>query len=187
MCSECENKSSRRCCDREFSGCCQKYINETCFTVVVKNSSPFWVRYLRTCPFFNPTIDVVSLRLRGWCMLGVILLSAFTRLGHECQYLFSPCDGMHVRTNYRPWFVLSPQRALKGMESESMLSPIPCTGGSQEGRTHDAASRRTASPTHYTLSYSGPEAASVSVQMAGSTGAVRTAKCESLTSTGYWH
>ena len=34
------------------------------------------------CPFFNPTI------LRGWCMLGVFLLLAFKRLGHECHDLF---------------------------------------------------------------------------------------------------
>ena len=32
---------------------------------------------------------------------------------------------------------------------------IPSTGGSEEGRTHDAASRKTASPTHCQLSYSG--------------------------------
>ena len=33
---------------------------------------------------------------------------------------------------------------------------IPTTGGSEEGRTRDAASRGTASPTHNRLSYSGP-------------------------------
>ena len=27
-------------------------------------------------------------------MLGVFLLPTFTRLGHECQDLLSPCDGM---------------------------------------------------------------------------------------------
>ena len=32
---------------------------------------------------------------------------------------------------------------------------IPSTGGSEEGGTRDAASGRTASPTHYLLSYSG--------------------------------
>ena len=45
---------------------------------------------------FNPTIELVTFRLRGWCMLGVFLLPAFIRLGHECLHLFSPCDGMHV-------------------------------------------------------------------------------------------
>ena len=44
--------------------------------------------------FFNPTIEVVSFRLRGWCMLGVFLL-----LGHECQDLLNPCDKMHACTD----------------------------------------------------------------------------------------
>ena len=47
--------------------------------------------------FFNPTIEVVTFRLRGWCMLRV--LPAFTRLGHERQDLLSSCDGMHVCTD----------------------------------------------------------------------------------------
>ena len=46
-------------------------------------------------PFFNPTIEIVTFGLCGWCMLGV-LLPAFTCLGHECQNLLSPCKGMHV-------------------------------------------------------------------------------------------
>ena len=33
--------------------------------------------------FFNPTIESATFRLCGWCMLDVILLPAFTRLGHE--------------------------------------------------------------------------------------------------------
>ena len=60
----------------------------------------FWVRFLRMWPFFfNPTIKVVAFRLRGWCVLGVFLLPAFTRLGHERQDLLSPCDEMHVCTD----------------------------------------------------------------------------------------
>ena len=59
----------------------------------------FWVRFLRMWPFFNPTIKVVTFRLRGWCMLGVFLLPAFTRLGHERQGLLSPCDEMYVCTD----------------------------------------------------------------------------------------
>ena len=50
-------------------------------------------------PFFNPTIKVVTFRLRGWCVLGVFLLPAFTRLGHEHQDFLSPCDEMHVCTD----------------------------------------------------------------------------------------
>ena len=49
--------------------------------------------------FFNPTIKVVTFRLRGWCVLGVFLLPAFTRLGHERQDLLSLCDEMHVCTD----------------------------------------------------------------------------------------
>ena len=50
-------------------------------------------------PFFNPTIKVVTFCLRGWCVLGVFLLPAFTHLGHERQDLLSPCDEMHVCTD----------------------------------------------------------------------------------------
>ena len=49
--------------------------------------------------FFNPTIEVVSFRHRGWCMLGVFLSPALTRLEQERQDLLSPCDGMHVCTD----------------------------------------------------------------------------------------
>ena len=49
---------------------------------------------------FNPTIKLATFRFRGWCMLGVILLPALTRLEHERQDLLSPCDGiMHVCTD----------------------------------------------------------------------------------------
>ena len=55
-----------------------------------------FVRYLHMCPSFNPTVEEVPFPFRGWCMLSVILLPAFICLGHECQDLWSPCDGMHV-------------------------------------------------------------------------------------------
>ena len=47
-------------------------------------------------PLFNPTIEVVTFRLHGRCMLAVFSLPAFTRLGHECQDVFSPYDGMYM-------------------------------------------------------------------------------------------
>ena len=50
-------------------------------------------------PFFNPTIEVVTFRLRGSYVLGVFLLPAFTHLGYERQDLLSPCDGMHMCTD----------------------------------------------------------------------------------------
>ena len=49
--------------------------------------------------FFNTTIEVVTFHLRGWCILGVFLLWAFTHLGHKCQDLLSPCNGMQVCTD----------------------------------------------------------------------------------------
>ena len=55
--------------------------------------------------------------------------------------------------------LFSHPKAFKVMESEPTLTPrgkIPSTGGSEEGRTRDSASRRTESPTHYRLSKSGP-------------------------------
>ena len=66
----------------------------------------FWVRFLRMWPFLNPTIKVVTFRLRGWCMLGVFLFPAFTPLGHERQDLLSPCDEMHVCTDYTSVYTL---------------------------------------------------------------------------------
>ena len=56
--------------------------------------------------FFTPTIEVVTFRLCGWCMLGVFLLPAFTRLGNECQELLGPCDGMHVYTDWTSLYAL---------------------------------------------------------------------------------
>ena len=49
--------------------------------------------------FSNPTKEVVTFHLCGWCMLGVFLLLAFTHLGHECQDILSLCNGMHVCTH----------------------------------------------------------------------------------------
>ena len=61
---------------------------------------------------FNPTIEVVTFHFRGLCMLGVFSLPAFTRLGHECQDLLSPCDAVHVTlcAQTRPGFILSFKR-----------------------------------------------------------------------------
>ena len=50
-------------------------------------------------------------RLRGWCMLGVFLLPAFTRLGHECQDLFLVHAVECMCTQTKPWFILSSEGA----------------------------------------------------------------------------
>ena len=43
-------------------------------------------------------------------MLGVFLLAAFTRLGHKCQDLWSPCDEMHVCTDLTSVYTLIRKR-----------------------------------------------------------------------------
>ena len=82
--------------------------------------------FLRMWPVFfffsNPTIEVVPFRLRGWCMLGAFLLPAATRLGHECQDLSSPCQGMHVYIDETSVYTLI-RKSFGGMESEPMLTP----------------------------------------------------------------
>ena len=84
--------------------------------------SPLWVRFLGMWPFSNLTIEVVMFHLHGWSMLGVFLLPAFTCLGHECQDLLSPCDGMHVCTDWTSVYALI-QKSFLEMESEPMLTP----------------------------------------------------------------
>ena len=55
-------------------------------------------------------------------MLGVFLLPACIHLGHECQGLLSPCDEMHVCTDWTSVYTLI-QNNFFGMESELMLAP----------------------------------------------------------------
>ena len=58
----------------------------------------------------------------------------------------------------RPRFILSSKRTLgNGVRTHvDSKRKTFSTGGSEEGLIHDATSHRTASPTHYRLSYSGP-------------------------------
>ena len=55
-------------------------------------------------------------------MLGVFLLPAFTRLGHEREDLLSPCGGMHVCTDYTSVYTLI-RKSFGLVESEAMLTP----------------------------------------------------------------
>ena len=106
---------------------------------------------------FNPTIEVVTFRLREWCMLGVLFLPAFSPLGHEIQNRVSPCDGMHECTDLGLYS--RPKEFLRNAARTHVnsMGKIPSTGGSEDGRTRDAASLRTASPKLYLLNYSGPQ------------------------------
>ena len=50
--------------------------------------------------FFIPTTDVVTLRLRGWCMLGVFCCRHSMIWDMNVRiFFFSPCDGMRVCTD----------------------------------------------------------------------------------------
>ena len=69
--------------------------------------SPFRVRFLRMGPFFDPTIEVVTFCRRGWFNLRVFLLPAVIHLGHECQDLLGPCEGMHVCTDQTSVYTLT--------------------------------------------------------------------------------
>ena len=91
---------------------------------------PVSARFLHMWPFSDPTIEVVTFCLRGWCMLGVLLLPTVTHLGHNCQDLSSPCMEC-ICAQTRPWFVLSSERVLNGMgvrthvNSKGKKSPLP--------------------------------------------------------------
>ena len=107
----------------------------------------------------NPAIEVVIFHLRGWCMLDVFLLLAFTYLGHECQDLGS---SESVRWNacvHRLDLDLYSHAKFLGngvRTSVNSKGKIHSTRGSEEDRTGNAVSGRTANPAHYVLSYSGP-------------------------------
>ena len=57
-------------------------------------SLPILVRFLHM-----NVLEVVTFHLPGWCMLGMLLLPAFTCPGYECKDLLSRCNGMHVCTD----------------------------------------------------------------------------------------
>ena len=85
-------------------------------------------------------------------MLGVFLLPTFfTRLEHECQDRLSPVRRLDIGLYFHPKEFLG-NGVRTHVESKGY---IPSTGGSEEGRTRDSASRWTASLTHYRLSYPG--------------------------------
>ena len=75
-----------------FFFCFLLFLFVCCFFVVVGLDFFFFFFFCVCDRFINPTTEVVTFRLCGWCMLGVFLLLAFTRLGHECQDLLNPCD-----------------------------------------------------------------------------------------------
>ena len=71
--------------------------------------SPFRLRFLCMGPFFNPTIEVVTFRLRGWwCMLGVFLL--WHSPIEDMNVIFRVCAIECMCAQARPRFKLSSER-----------------------------------------------------------------------------
>ena len=107
-------------------------------------------------PFFNLTIEVVTFHHRGWCMLGVFLLPAFTCLGHEYEDLlesvrWSAC----VHRLDLGWHSHPKDFGGNGIRTHVTprdKSPLPEEVFPGEDETHDTASSRTWSLTHYQLS-----------------------------------
>ena len=85
-------------CTTMFKLCLNFFFFFVCIPQLYLWGSPLW-DFCICDRFFNPTIKIVTFRLRGWCVLRVFVLPAFTRLGHERQDLLSPCDEMHVCTD----------------------------------------------------------------------------------------
>ena len=90
-------------------------------------------------PFFNPTIEIVTVPFWGWCMLGVLFWLALTRLGHKsymsgsfesvwwnaCVHRLDYCLHFHSKE-----FLGNGVRA-----HTNSMGKIPSTGGSEEGWT----------------------------------------------------
>ena len=118
--------------------------------------SPFWVRFLRMWPFFNPTTLAATFCLQEWCMLGVFLLPAFNYLRHECQDLWvRVMEYMYTQTRSRFILELSFERN-SGMESEPMLtarekSPLPEAHRRVEPATLHQAGQPTQHTTHWAI------------------------------------
>ena len=85
--------------------------------------SPFLVRFLHNyMTVFNPTIEVVTFRFRGWCVLGVFVAGNHPSKTWISGSFESELECMCAQT--RPRFILSSKRVFwGGMESETMLTP----------------------------------------------------------------
>ena len=114
--------------------------------------SPLWVRFLRMWLFFNPTIKVVTFRLRGWCVLGVFFVAGIhpSRTWTSGSFESMRWNACLHRLDLG---LYSHPKEFWGMEFEPMLtprekSPLPKMSP-EEDRTRDAVDSE---PKHYQLS-----------------------------------
>ena len=78
-----------------------------CVPSFISGASSFCVSFFADVTVFNATIEVLhSVFVDGACWMCSYILPAFTRPGHECQDLFSPCDGMRVCTDQTSVYTL---------------------------------------------------------------------------------
>ena len=106
---------------------------------------------------FNPTIEVVTFRLHGRCVLGVFLLPAFTRLEHESESFQSVLSNACVHRLALDLYSHPKEFGGNGVRTHvKSKGKVPSTRGSEEDQTRAAASHRTERLTDYQLSYSGP-------------------------------
>ena len=110
--------------------------------------------------FFILTIEVVTFRLREWCMLGVFLLLALTRLGHERQDLLSTCGGSHCVNKLDPGLYSHPKEFVgKRVRAHfNSKGKIPSTGKilPRGGSNPRRCIKQDSEPNTLTMSYSGP-------------------------------
>ena len=119
--------------------------------------SPLLVRFFSMWPFFNPTIEVFTCHLCGWCMLGVFVAGI-----HPSRTWMSgsfECIRWNACVHRLDLGLYSHPNEFWGNGVRTHVNSkgkISSTGGSEEVQTCSAASCRTASQTHYRLSYSSP-------------------------------
>ena len=79
-----------------------------------------WVRFLRMWPFFNPTIKVVTSRLRGWMRAGCVFVAGI----HPSRtWMSGSFESVRWNACVHRLGILSSERVLVGMEFEPMLTP----------------------------------------------------------------
>ena len=98
----------------ENVGCSAQTFYPKHWPVPSSSSSVFWAISL------GFTTLEVTFCPHGWCVLGVFLLPASTRLGQECQEILSLCDGIHVCTDQALVYTLI-WKSFLGLEAEPMF------------------------------------------------------------------
>ena len=86
--------------------------------------------------------------------MGVFPLQALTSLGHECQDLLSPCDGMHVYTDKTSVYTLI--RKTFGGNEGPMLTPREKSTPPEKKNNPRRCIKQDSKPNTQPTCYSGP-------------------------------